>query len=277
MKKQNFINLLLQRINKKIKPKKKNPPRWLFPINQEKNYDKVLYSLVFDLKNLIKQIIIPEIPSMIEEVKQKTPQDRNDNYQDRLNGLIIYIKNIISNKVKITIIESINIAKDISDFNKIQAEKLNHSIFGIDIFTNEPWLQDQLSLFANQNAQLITSIPDQELDRVSGTIERGLQQGTRFTEIAKELQKSFGITKRRATLIARDQTAKLNSSLTRLRQEEVGVEEYIWQTSGDERVRPTHRQNDGKKFKWAFPPKETGHPGHDINCRCIARPVLDKF
>jgi SPP1 gp7 family putative phage head morphogenesis protein len=134
-----------------------------------------------------------------------------------------------------------------------------------------------LELFASQNAQLIKSLPEQELERVAGTVERGLQQGSRFTDVAKEIQKSFGITHRRAKLIARDQTTKLNASLTKLRQEEVGVEEYIWQTSGDERVRPTHRANDGKKFRWDSPPSKTGHPGHDVNCRCVARPVLDKI
>ena len=148
----------------------------------------------------------------------------------------------------------------------MQSEKLNHSIFGFDIFTDEPWLKDQLELFSNQNAQLINSIPEQELERVSGAIERGLQQGSRFTEIAKEIQKSFGISKRRATLIARDQTTKLNASLTKLRQTGVGVTKYEWQTSGDERVRSTHRANDGKIFEWDKPSKITGHPGHDVNC-----------
>ncbi len=142
---------------------------------------------------------------------------------------------------------------------------------------DEPWLNDQLKLFASQNSQLIKSLSEQELERVAGEIERGLQQGERFTDISKSLQKSFGITRRRATLIARDQTTKLNSSLTRLRQEEVGVEEYIWATSLDERVRPTHRANEGKKFRWDSPPKITGHPGNDVNCRCIARPVLDNL
>lgn len=275
--KKNFMNLIQMRKSQNIKKKSKVPPKWLFPINQEKQYDKVLYSLVTELKSLIKQILIPEIPSMIYEVEQKMPNDRQDQFLDRLKGLIIYISNAIKSKVNLSIVEAEAIGVEISNFNKKQFQKLNNSIFGIDIFVDEPWLSDQLKLFASQNAQLIKSLPEQELERVAGDIERGLQQGLRFSDIAKGMQKSFGITHRRAKLIARDQTTKLNASLTRLRQEEVGVEEYIWQTAGDERVRPSHRANDGKIFRWDSPPAKTGHPGHDVNCRCVARPVLDKL
>ncbi|MET0155760.1 MAG: phage minor head protein [Rickettsiales bacterium] len=46
---------------------------------------------------------------------------------------------------------------------------------------------------------------------------------------------------------------------------------YIWRTSGDDKVRPSHAANEGKIFAGEDPP-ETGHPGEDYNCRCIAEP-----
>ena len=75
--------------------------------------------------------------------------------------------------------------------------------------------------------------------------------------------------------IARDQTSKTIGKFAQARQEQVGVKEYVWSTSGDERVRPTHVANDGETFAWDAPPPETGHPGEDILCRCTALPVLD--
>jgi len=277
MSNKDFFIKLAKRKNQKVKSKAKKPPVWFFPTNQEKQYDKALYSLVRELKSLIKTVLIPAIPQMIDEVQMKMPHDRQDSFLDTLNSLILFISNSIQSKVNSTILESEHIGVEIARYNKQQSEKLNRSIFGIDIFVDEPWLADQLKLYSVQNAELIKSIPQQELSRVAGDIERGLQQGERFTDIATTLQKSFGITHRRATLIARDQTTKLNASLTRLRQEQIGVDEYIWQTAGDERVRESHRLNDGKKFKWNSPPKKTGHPGNDVNCRCIARPVLDNI
>ncbi len=254
---------------------KKVPPVWLYPNGIERKYHRELNQLTSQLRQMIKEFLIPAIPSMILEVQIKTPNDRNDDFLSRLNAIILFIRKAIEPKVTETIAESEVIAMQINRFNTNQFQKITESTFGIDMFLNEPWLEDQLKLFASQNSQLINSLPDQELERVSGIVERGLQEGKPYKEVAKEIKNSFGITDRRAKLIARDQTKKLNSSLTKLRQQELGVEEYIWQTVQDERVRPTHHANNGKKFRWDTPPPVTGHPGNDVNCRCIARPVLD--
>lgn len=49
---------------------------------------------------------------------------------------------------------------------------------------------------------------------------------------------------------------------------------YVWRTLHDERVRQSHRMNDGHVFSWSDPP-ETGHPGEDYNCRCEAVPFVE--
>jgi SPP1 gp7 family putative phage head morphogenesis protein len=255
---------------------KKKPPKWLYPISIEREYQRDLLSLTKYLKSLFNSYLLPEIPSMINEVNRKIPNDRLDDFLDRLNAIVLFIKRAVTTKTKSTISKADDVSLQVSSFNRTQFQKMNQSVFGIDLFLNEPWLEDQLKLFANQNAQLITNLSDQEIDRVSGIVERGLQEGKTYSDVAKELKKSYAISDRRAKLIARDQTKKLNSSLTKLRQQEIGVEEYIWQTSGDEMVRPTHAANDGKKFRWDKPPK-TGHPGDEVNCRCTAIAVLDKI
>lgn len=59
-----------------------------------------------------------------------------------------------------------------------------------------------------------------------------------------------------------------------------GLTSYIWQTREDERVRDGHRALNQRVFSWNEPPivnPYTGkrcHPGEDMNCRCIAIPVL---
>lgn len=253
----------------------KTPPKWLHPNTAEREYTRELYQLTNDLKKLIKEVLIPQLPYLVAEVQIKTPDPiKQDDFLDRLRSIILTIKQAISPKVLETILEASKIGVDIARYNQTQYQKTVKSVFGIDIFENEPWLEDQLKLFSSQNSQLIRSIPDQELEQVSQLVERGLQEGSSIKDIEKDLIERFGITRRRAKLIARDQTAKLNASLTKLRQEQLGVEEYTWQTAGDERVRPTHRANDGKKFKWSSPPS-TGHPGTAINCRCVAIPVLE--
>lgn len=259
--------------------KLKKPPKWLLPMSQEREYQRDLYSLTLELRKLIDQILLPQVPSMIAEVGIKTPDgpkgERGDSWMDQLRGIIISIGNAIEPKVETTIVQAGIIGAEIASFNYNQFQKINRNVFGVDIFIEQPWLADQLTLFATQNAQLIQSIPSEELLRVSGAVERGLQEGASLKTITEDIEKSFGITRRRAKNIARDQTAKLNASLTKLRQQELGVESYEWQTSGDERVRASHRKNDGKIFRWDSPPAATGHPGTDVNCRCVAIPILD--
>jgi len=47
--------------------------------------------------------------------------------------------------------------------------------------------------------------------------------------------------------------------------------QYIWRTSGDDKVRHEHAVREGKVFSWDNPP-EGGHPGEEYGCRCMAEP-----
>lgn len=100
------------------------------------------------------------------------------------------------------------------------------------------------------------------------------------------LRERYGISTRRAELIARDQIGTLSSKLAQAKQQESGGIGYIWRTSQDERVvgdpgglypkgnerHGNHYERDGVFFRWDQPPHD-GHPGEAINCRCTAEPV----
>ena len=53
--------------------------------------------------------------------------------------------------------------------------------------------------------------------------------------------------------------------------DETATSHYVWVTAGDDKVRPSHADNEGQIFSWDDPPA-TGHPGEDSNCRCSAEP-----
>ena len=93
----------------------------------------------------------------------------------------------------------------------------------------------------------------------------------RLTSMLSTAYDSAGYNLRR---IARDQTTKAIGQFTELRQKQIGVEEYRWSSSTDNRVRPTHQLNEGKTFSWDDPPAATGHPGWDIQCRCVAVAII---
>ena len=95
--------------------------------------------------------------------------------------------------------------------------------------------------------------------------------------MARFIEERFDVMQTQAELIARDQVGKMYSAFTQARHQELGVEEYIWQTSGDERVRDSHRAVDGKRFRYDDPPIVDGEPatpGSPINCRCVPIPLL---
>lgn len=46
-------------------------------------------------------------------------------------------------------------------------------------------------------------------------------------------------------------------------------ETYIWNTQGDDKVRPEHEALDGEERSWYDSP----HPGEEYGCRCSASPV----
>ena len=101
-----------------------------------------------------------------------------------------------------------------------------------------------------------------------------ITHGSYIYSLKEQIKNLYKVTDNRAKLISRDQTSKLNSALTQKRAQNLGVEEYVWVTAKDDRVRPTHQANNGKIFRWDEPPKPTGNPGEDINCRCVAQPIL---
>ncbi len=176
-------------------------------------------------------------------------------------------------------------AKRLADLAaKHTAEKADEALIssvkkavGIDIkpIMTSNTIAPELATATRANIALIKSIPEQYLDKVSNSVYNNVSKGARFETIVEDIQKIGGVTENRAKLIARDQTSKMNAAITQSRQTSIGISQYTWSTSGDERVRETHADNNGKVFSWNDPPSETGHPGEDINCRCVAIPFID--
>jgi SPP1 gp7 family putative phage head morphogenesis protein len=160
---------------------------------------------------------------------------------------------------------------------------------GIDISPelNDPKIKPILVAHAKKTCNAIENIPQQYRDKVAkavldnfyGTLPDG-------RSLLEQLQSICQMSKQEARLIATDQTSKLTGRLNQARQEDIGVEEYIWRTVGGQRVRPStpsmansntycdHYERDGKKFRWDRPP-HGGHPGQSRLCRCRAEAVID--
>jgi len=60
--------------------------------------------------------------------------------------------------------------------------------------------------------------------------------------------------------------------VNQLRQQDLGIERYIWRSQDDAKVRDSHAEYDDQVFRWDAPPAG-GHPGQAHNCRCFAEPI----
>lgn len=168
----------------------------------------------------------------------------------------------------------------VSETSRVNRERFYKSIenaIGINLQTviQKEGLEDLLIAKTSENVSLIKSIPDEYFKKIESIVYNNTTRGSKAGGIIKEIMELEQSTIKRAKLIARDQTQKLNSAMNQKRQENLGIEEYIWITSKDERVRETHKQNNGKRFRWDSPPPKTGHPGEDIQCRCVAQPIIN--
>lgn len=136
----------------------------------------------------------------------------------------------------------------------------------------EPWIERQIADFAYENAQLITKLGRDTVDRIAAATLDNYRNARGASSLAAEIRRIDGaIGQNRANLIARDQLGSLTNNATRAYAQNAGMNRYEWQTMGDSRVRPKHRELNGSI-------REYGNglePGDDIGCRCLAIPIRE--
>jgi uncharacterized protein with gpF-like domain len=149
--------------------------------------------------------------------------------------------------------------------------------FGID-FKMTAEARNAVQAVIGENVALIRSIPQQYLAEVEGLVMRSIAVGGDLGTLTDELTARYGIVRRRAAFIARDQNAKANAVMTRVRQSELGVTHAKWKHSGaGKHPRPDHVAASGKTYEIAKGMYISGEwiwPGELPRCRCISQPIL---
>lgn len=282
--------------NKKRRPLPKNKiipaKRQMFPDGAEREYTRLLSALF----HKITKAITPKLKALYKELEQQTRTDsRFDERFDfegwlrdkvveiagdaddvvtpyQLNKLLSRVSNIVQNtsvRGWMNIVQdAMGIPLDGEYYDEVLAE------------AKDAWV--------SRNVSFIKSVPEQMLDKVKETILWGYNTKQPYVNVYRRLQK-LGMDYKTARRIARDQIGTLSSQMTRLEHESMGVEEYIWKTRRDDRVRECHASLEGTVQRWDDPPEMwyrtlngivyTGrfcHPSEDFGCRCTAIPIFDK-
>jgi uncharacterized protein with gpF-like domain len=144
--------------------------------------------------------------------------------------------------------------------------------------------QDAMTATVAAQVGLIKSIPEQYLTQVQSSVMRSVQTGRDLGSLAKELEQHYGVTRRRAAFISRSQNNIATATVTRVRQQELGITKAVWlHSSGGREPRPEHVAFGQGKFggpvyevaKGAFLDGRWTWPGVEPNCRCVSRAVLE--
>lgn len=168
-----------------------------------------------------------------------------------------------------------------------QFQKQLQNGIGVSFQTNAPWWLNTKATWAGNNYNLIVSNARNYVNQINNLAEQAVVNGWSPKQLQEQIKKaSNGLSDKKCRLLARDQIGKLQGQVSEAQMEEVGLEMYIWDTSGDERVRPTHKPMDGLLCRWddatvySYDNGKTWvdrpatavkmHPGRDIQCRCVA-------
>ena len=263
---------------------KKQAPIMTYPKVIEKKYQAELINFV----NVIAKEIDMRLIESLKQIDNQRQIELNldswvDSVDDIMNSLKVWGMAKASEMLAVITLK----ASQIGDWNTKQFKQSIKTVVGVDPISKNQGYQTLIQSWSKENSRLITSIQSNLLDDVAGVTQRGMSAGKSINDISKEIKGRYGVTKSRARTIARTETAKLNSNLTKVRNQELGIKTYFWATSNDERVRDSHRALNGMLCKWdddrVYSDDEgkswkrrtgkmfIGKPGDDINCRCTSR------
>jgi uncharacterized protein with gpF-like domain len=196
----------------------------------------------------------------------------------------------------------------VNKYNKDKFMAHMRKVLGIDIgaIVDEA-MKDDLEVMVMENANYIKSIPNYLVGHVADRVVqhfKGIPMPENRT-LRQQIKEEFKVSDGRAKVLARDQTSKMNTSISAIRQVNLGIDCYVWKTVEDERVvgkpggvypkttklHKNHYIMQGLLCKWADPnvysddkgatwkPRTAqmphNHPGDDIMCRCRPAPFID--
>jgi SPP1 gp7 family putative phage head morphogenesis protein len=124
---------------------------------------------------------------------------------------------------------------------------------------------------------------DYQLDRVHGRLDEALREGHSIKRVVRDLEKDFarwGVTETSRHHLETVATTNMLGSYQHGRLKQMGSASMrkllpYWQywTVGDRRVRPTHREMEGKVYPNDHPIWATWYPPNGFRCRCTVSPM----
>lgn len=130
-----------------------------------------------------------------------------------------------------------------------------------------------------ETGQWIKTLRDDTFQKFTNNTLFAMSQGESLDTIVNQFDDIASERKNHAKFLARNQVQNYNSITTKIRAQNLGITKAIWETAGDERVRPSHEDREGKEFDLAeglYSDIDGIYllPGTDYNCRCTYTMII---
>ena len=225
-------------------------------------------------RSLRRTYLVPMFRRLTERMAQATGATQAFH---AMNGFVTAMQALPKSGVPVAEIQK---ALDrMEGYHRKRVIKTFKAALGVDIrpFLTHPEIAAFMTRKVSENVDLIKTIAPRLHEGLKARLQKELAEAPfdqqRLTKLMREEYKSSGYNLRR---IVRDQNSKTIAGLTESRQGQLGISQYQWVSSQDSRVRPTHVANSGLIFDWSNPPAGTGHPGNDVQCRCVSVPIVSE-
>lgn len=299
MKVRNETEIQLMRILFKTgrkKPTKNMTSKRAYPLGIEMKYYRQLKSFFKPLTEYVNKYIDNNLDPLLRGDSSEIRLDTipGDSFRSMIynleNWLSIYMPDIAdlpadsNNNVIFTALGKT--AEEAKEFGDKEFQKTIEKGIHVNPPTSSPWWDDMRNSWAEDNYTLIISNAKNYVSKINTLTEQAIVNGMSPAKLKAEIKKATeGLSDKHCKLLARDQMGKLNGQITESQMQELGLELYVWSTSGDDRVRDSHMAMEGLLCRYddatvcsydngkTWEPRPAGavnlHPGQDIQCRCI--------
>ena len=252
-------------------------PEQQLPRGEQLRYQRAILAFLAEVEELIRDRVFAKLDRLVAQQQQTDPSARLDQSPaEELDEAFEEIDVEIQQRSRAGGIAAFVAAMvvGVGLFNRRQVERQLSSTLGVGLPQSEPAIPALSSAANRENVRRVRELARTTGNTAAEEASRIIRAGGSPAEARAAIEARFKVSRSRARVIARDQVNKVNAELTRVRQTAAGITSYIWRTVGDDLVRDTHEEFNGRRFTWASGSPE-GHPGEPINCRCVAEPVVD--
>jgi SPP1 gp7 family putative phage head morphogenesis protein len=239
----------------------------------ERWYKRQMMTIINDMRAEVNMLIMQNYKSQAKTVAM-------DGISDWLGHSIDYLMDKWNNKLNALAdeIAELFVTKTVHNYDSTLKKHLRKAGFTVKLKLT-PFAEEALKASIGENVGLIKSIGVQYLGKVEQAVWASVKGGFDMATLTQQLQHAHHITRNRAELIARDQSAKAMSVIEIARRKELGIKEAIWKHShAGKKPRESHKRANGQRYdidKGCLIEGEYIQPGEEINCRCGSQAIIE--